>query len=307
MAYAMNYIQPSAQSTVLFQAWGSGVSAMLAAAGLVKTSDTGQIVWTTVANPAVVQTVAGFEIWRFNDSLQATAPIFIKVEYGNGNSTSTPSVWLTVGTGTDGAGAITGVMVTRRQSAMGTFSTGAFPCHAVGDASSFLFSSCSGISTNYAIMFGVERSRNASGVPTAEGIFFFVTNSNSGYIIFWEIVPYGLLDTTYGTVWSGSAPIILPSSVSGGSLTASTSVSKDGVTTPALLVPLFGVGVTPWTSQLIAVILPGDIGSGGLAQLTVNGSVHTYRAISNSFGFGGIIPYSSASNPPTIYPVILWE
>src|SRR3954454_8298219 len=93
-------------SDAVFRSWGSGVSAQLAAIGLVRTADTGQIDWTTVAKPAS-GVFGGYEIWRFDDALQATAPVFIKVEYGISNTT-TLMLGLTVGTGTNGAGTLTG-------------------------------------------------------------------------------------------------------------------------------------------------------------------------------------------------------
>jgi hypothetical protein len=67
-----------------FRSWGSGLSAQLAAIGLVKTSDTGQIDWTTVLKPTSSGQIRGFEIWRFNDALQATKPVFIRLDYGSG-------------------------------------------------------------------------------------------------------------------------------------------------------------------------------------------------------------------------------
>ena len=57
------------------------------------------------------QTSTGFnglyEMYRFSDSLQATKPVFIKVEYGTGSTIGQPTVKLTVGTATNGAGTIT--------------------------------------------------------------------------------------------------------------------------------------------------------------------------------------------------------
>jgi hypothetical protein len=105
-----------------FRAWGADYKTHLAAIGCVQTADTGQINWATATRPTTpVNTAAGYEIWRFNDALQATAPIFFKLEYGTGGSTNAavgsqaPGMWLTVGTGSDGAGNITGVVSVRRQ------------------------------------------------------------------------------------------------------------------------------------------------------------------------------------------------
>ena len=90
-----------------FRLWGSEFSTQLAAVGLVKTADTGQINWTTVTRPAVV-TDAGYEVWRFNDTHQSTCPIFIKFYYGTHSTAASPRIRVQFGTGSDGSGALTG-------------------------------------------------------------------------------------------------------------------------------------------------------------------------------------------------------
>src|ERR1043165_7959340 len=81
-----------------FRAWGSELSTKLAAAGLVQTSDTGQINWATVTGPGT-NTAGGYEIWRFADST-----LYLKMEYGTATgSASAPGLWCTVGTGSNGS------------------------------------------------------------------------------------------------------------------------------------------------------------------------------------------------------------
>lgn len=98
-------------SDAVFREWGSELAAKMALVGLVQTADTGQIDWLTVVR-AAVSTTAGYEIWRFNDSLQGTAPIFMRVDYGTGTNANAPRIQITVGTGSDGAGTITGTALT---------------------------------------------------------------------------------------------------------------------------------------------------------------------------------------------------
>lgn len=93
-----------------FRQWGSTISAHLAAAGLVQTADSGQINWTTVTRPTVNNTDGGYEVWRFDDPLQATAPIFIKIGYGGASPATIPRTVMSVGTGTNGAGTLTGLV-----------------------------------------------------------------------------------------------------------------------------------------------------------------------------------------------------
>lgn len=90
-----------------FRAWGSEFSASLAAVGLVQTADTGQINWVTVTRPAI-NTAGGYEIWRFADSTY-----YLKFEYGTGGVLTTPQMWITVGTGSNGSGTLTGQLSTR--------------------------------------------------------------------------------------------------------------------------------------------------------------------------------------------------
>lgn len=90
-----------------FRAWGSEFSSKLAAVGLTQTSDTGQINWTTVTRPGA-NTDAGYEVWRFNDTMQSTAPIFLKFFFGTGNTTGAPRIRVEIGTGSNGSGTLTG-------------------------------------------------------------------------------------------------------------------------------------------------------------------------------------------------------
>jgi len=91
-----------------FRAWGSDLSASFSDVGLIQTADTGQIDWVTVTRPGA-STAAGYEIWRYTDS-----SVYLKIEYGSsGFSSAAPSVWLTVGTGSNGAGTLTGAVSSR--------------------------------------------------------------------------------------------------------------------------------------------------------------------------------------------------
>ena len=92
-----------------FRAWGQELSTNLAASGLVQTADTGQINWTTVTRPGT-GVAAGYEIWRFADS-----SIYLKIEYGTGNTATATSVWISVATGSNGSGTLTpaGLTTTR--------------------------------------------------------------------------------------------------------------------------------------------------------------------------------------------------
>lgn len=96
-------------SDAAFRTWGSELSAKFAAVGMVQTADTGQINWTSVTRAAVINTAAGYEIWKLS-----SGNLYFKIEYGTGATQPTfPALWITVGTGSNGSGTLTGQTSTR--------------------------------------------------------------------------------------------------------------------------------------------------------------------------------------------------
>lgn len=92
-----------------FKQWGQGVSLKLTTGGFwTKSSDSGQVDWTS--NPA--HPVAGdrvyYEVWKANDALASSCPIFMKVIYGGSTTSNNPVLKLQFATGSDGAGTLTG-------------------------------------------------------------------------------------------------------------------------------------------------------------------------------------------------------
>jgi hypothetical protein len=168
-----------------FRAWGSAISAGLAAAGCVQTADTGQINWSTVVKPASAGVMAGYEIWRFNDSLQATAPVFFKIEYGaSAAAAANPDVWVTVGTGSNGSGTITGTalagvagaLTTRREFLSAAQSTPATTsaCYVYGDTSSVAVVLWPSLGAAWAGgFFVIERWRAWDGTASGDGVTLF--------------------------------------------------------------------------------------------------------------------------------------
>lgn len=162
-----------------FRAWGLSISTALAAIGLVQTSDTGQINWTTVTKPSGATASQGYEIWRMNDTAQSTAPIFMKIEYGSGNSGANPSIYLTIGTGSNGSGTLNGTPIAARfqipnSSGVDTARPG-FACAQDG----FFWLSFAGASAGAQLTFsfGFHRFCDASGVANTDGGFFWYTAS----------------------------------------------------------------------------------------------------------------------------------
>lgn len=158
----------------------SEYTALLAGSGLVQTEDTGQIDISTVNKPTQAGVIVGFQIWRFNDQLQATHPIFIKIEYG---ATTNSSVWMAiqtaVGVQTDGAGNLLGAYVRAggAANASGALNTNSYACHVEGFFGvANRVGGATGSYVNWGTFF-VCRSCDANGYPTGDAAYLML-----GYI-----------------------------------------------------------------------------------------------------------------------------
>jgi hypothetical protein len=153
-----------------FRSWGSYIAARFLAVGMVQTADTGQINWTTVTAPLAVSTYQGYEIWRFADALQATAPVYFKIEYGSTTtSANNPGIRVTFGTGSDGAGNLSGSLSTAFTAGVGAYAT---PGSLFGSGSTNRFILVTYNGATEGMRFGFERTVDASGNVTSEGVFW---------------------------------------------------------------------------------------------------------------------------------------
>lgn len=181
-----------------FRSWVGEVEQMLADCGLVRTADSGQINPATITIPATNNTDAGYSVWRFNDSLQATAPVFIKFFYGRSGTATGTRFGVQVGTGSDGAGSITGVTHPPTQNTGNgvplTSDYQSFAIHREGLAGlAYKLGGAAGSATPPQ-SFIVQRTVNNSGVPTADGVSVLVppaalANTTAGRSIFLRFLP----------------------------------------------------------------------------------------------------------------------
>lgn len=158
-----------------------------------KTTDTGQINLATFVR-AAINTAAGYEIREFTDSLAATAPIVIKFEYGSGAAQDRPAMWITVGTGSNGSGTITGIIMARSMvsgSNLGSLVSTvtnypAFFC-GIDGVFGMVYKvgaySASSASTNSSIaQLHIQRTTDSSGAVTAEGCTIHFSDSTNARV-----------------------------------------------------------------------------------------------------------------------------
>lgn len=179
----------SMATTAQQQAWVTEIGQGMLNIGLTQTGDTGQmaIPCTTVFGGATT-TVYGYYMFRFNDALQGSAPIFFKIEVGVGSNVNIPLVYLTVGTGTNGSGTVTGVVMTRCAIYNNTGALTSLTLY----ISRFCYVPAQGF-LSFAFKYGavagglwttwggflIYRSVNSSGAPTADSIHLLANSNNT--------------------------------------------------------------------------------------------------------------------------------
>ncbi len=118
--------------------------------------------------PVNANTSAGYEFYKMTGALSVTAPIILRIEYGTGGAATYPSLWLTVGTATDGAGNFSGVTVSeRRQLSCNGNALTPQRCAISGDVNRIAMALFYNSSTY--MFFALERTRDAAGAETSEG------------------------------------------------------------------------------------------------------------------------------------------
>ena len=251
-----------------FRLWGGEVSTQLAALGLVQTADVGQINWATVTRPLAANTVQGYEMWRFNDSFQATAPVFIKLEYGSGGNANRPAIWYQVGDGSDGAGNLTGATSTRQQ--MRTTANTAVLKNMYYSCDTNRLGIClfqDNAATSYTILLNIERTKDFTGGDTSDGVTINSSATSGGTAWRQQYFQLGVGPTTQETRWGVLAP-----SVGTGSAGANVGIY------PVLLTK--GTYCNPTLGVLAA--FRADVTGGTTVAFTMYGATHTYYATGNS-------------------------
>jgi len=140
---------------------------------LTKTGDTGQVNWATVSTEPGSGVVRDYEVFALGGPLQATAPILIRFDYW-GTSTAGNGVQITVGTTTDGAGNLGGLLVARTTLQNHTLSASPNQyCWAASDQASyftFLYAlDPAATGTDGVGMAVIERTRDPDGTATNAG------------------------------------------------------------------------------------------------------------------------------------------
>jgi len=288
-----------------FRVWVAEVIAQLIAVGLTQTADTGQINTSTVTR-ASVNTSAGYAIFRFNDTAQSTAPIFIRIDFGSGPSVNTnPLMQLTVGSTTNGAGTIGGIVSGPRAITCGVGPSSTISAY----TSRFCYNATAGVlwmgwklngnsgnGSNASLGgFVIYRSADSSAVVTTESFHFFANSSNNT----------GQSSTTgYVTTHNTALASVVGNSNNWAFIPLALAATLSGTQVQIFPVHQYTpvIGFTPW----MGICFTSEIGVGAtFTSALVGATTHTFISAGNIFG-GSSIANLNYSNTNVSF-VLLWE
>lgn len=183
-------------SDAAFRVWAQEIDAAFVAAGWVNTADTGQVNLSTMVRPAI-NTMAGYRTYYYNDALHASAPIYLKLEFGTNNVATTPGWFVSMGQGTNGAGSLIGLTSDRVNCTIN-----AAPLSTVTNYSSyvtwgegyFAIAWKSGASNSGQGLFILNRFTDSLGTPVGDGYAWYARGTTNNTLC--QSVSY-LTNTAY--------------------------------------------------------------------------------------------------------------
>lgn len=275
-----------------FRSWGSEWQSELSGAGLVQTADTGQINWSTVTRPGT-NTNAGYEVWRFADS-----SFYIKFFYGTSTSATRSRIQAQVGTGSDGAGTLTGQVstltsITRISDISSTVTAyQSFLC-VTADFFGILWKANSTATANTGFgFFAIDKFCDSTGAATTDGAVIYYSPSSNSLATFptYEPLKTSSPSMSYGV---STAFCLVPALITTSAVGPNNQNFLHSTPTTPLVRPV----------KNVFSILNSELAlSTTFGATTVGATSHTYISLNSQAGRG-----NSASVSHDVGLAMLWE
>lgn len=225
-----------------FVTTGQNLAAALAAVA-VRVPTTGDIDWGTVAAPTVANQWCGFEVYRIDDTLHATAPLYLKFEYG---ASALAAVYyglrLTVAKAVDAAGVMSDILLDPVEILTGATNTTPVNSYASNGGNSGLALCIAPSIAQGGSVLLLERARDAVGNITGDAFYIGYKNAVAAT---WTNRFYDYALGTYNNIAGGIGCTPLPLSVD---------VSLANATvTPYFPVACISPGGTYWIPRMVLV------------------------------------------------------
>lgn len=273
--------------------WIDGTKNLILAAGMSQASDGGQLNTDTLGSPANSNSVYGYHVFRFPDTLFNTAPIYVKATYAV-STYGYPSVNFTVSAGTDSIGNLSSPLLSSGTGVPNNNfqdNVTSYACYVDGTFSVVLgygiVSANSQTTMNSVACMVVDRARTATGAATGAG---FLAESCAGSFI---------SQATSRSIYGGASPNpngnFVPSLVPSTTAISSAEGPNINVFRHYMMVP----GVRPAVGML--TYFNNELGALTPFTATVLGSAHTYLPM-------GIAMTNWSANPAAAHCcAIRWE
>ena len=185
-----------------FRAWAAGIHAQIQAMGWVNTADTGQVDLTTATRPSA-NTYAGYKIYRMADTLQATAPVYLKLEYGVSSPQDKPQLRMQLATSTNGAGVVGAQQGGQRNFATVSSKTAGATLNSYCSGDTNRLALCNNFDPSnnaYGMGLFIERLKDENGDDTADGVFYCTIGGSSIGASIMTFSPKPNITSTWGSM-----------------------------------------------------------------------------------------------------------
>lgn len=236
--------------------------------GWVQVTQTGETAPGSLVKSGSANTKSGFRVYRMNDSLQATAPLYMRLDFGTGTSASIFGVWVSLSSSINGSGTPSGTVywtdVATTQPTLvsaATALTGTVDSRGAagtGWAVWRLFDNNSSSAVH--MQMSIERTKDSSGNDTADGFLWMWSTSTPTWTRMLYI-PAGSSPPTAETGMQVLMSTNNPSAVAG----------NVGIGIP---IPMYGYAQQPGLGLITC--RASDIAASASVTLTLYGASHTY-------------------------------
>lgn len=254
--------------------------------GWLLSTETGDTAPASLAHPTTTDVKKGFRVYKTNDGL---TQVYMRIDYGSngGGGSGGIGLWITLGTGSDGAGTLTGIFFNGGASAKATITdanggtvgtTGAVNSYGSADTGRVQIGLFIGATVANIVAFSIERSKDSSGNDDSNGILIACTSGGSTSI--WGFGPIAsCMDAERYLVVAGGTQ---PSTEIGLSFIltrVNPSETFSGPVGTGLLQYFKGASVQPGLG--ICAVNSSDVSAEGNFVQTIYGTGHTYQHLNS--------------------------
>ena len=245
------------------KAWAKSISDAFIACGLTRSSDTGQINWTTAT--FTISATNGYEVFYLNDALHATKPIYLKVEYVTGAGYfDYAGLTFSIGSATNGAGTLTAFSGIPTLTMTGTYAQGTSIqswCGGDGSGIALNLAAASGTPSCRRVLI-LDRTRDATGAITGAGFLFAGWTGGAAFIPYYYSYDRNAVSSTSNAAFPVTYPYLF-SAANASALTAASEVP---------VVPVVALYPAPGYSKMVGLCATSDVAAGAVIPVSWFGS-----------------------------------